>query len=180
MYFRLPAWPSLSIRHDRVLTAVQRPLSMCWQTVNPTQTIPPTALFFRFSSFAFPFILCRPIFFILFISLQPIKAILFSVPLLASPTKAPSFIPSFTFCPNLCPQYFTPSYPTCITLQCTIRPSPAILSTSSITKVLCNQLFLKIPCLVASEVVPYTMQYFQSCHTRVFCYICALLPPLIL
>lgn len=39
MYLRLSAWPSLSIRPGRALTAVQRPLSMCRQTVKPVEVL---------------------------------------------------------------------------------------------------------------------------------------------
>ncbi len=39
MYFRLSAWPSLSISPSRVLTAVQRSISMCQQTANPVQVL---------------------------------------------------------------------------------------------------------------------------------------------
>lgn len=39
MCLRLSAWPSSSISPDRALTAVQRPLSMCQQTVNPVEVL---------------------------------------------------------------------------------------------------------------------------------------------
>ena len=113
MYLRLSARPSVSISPDRVLTTVQHPLSMCRAQWKSSQTIPPTAPFYGVSSFAFPFILRRPIFFILFISFQPIKVILFFKfhSLLHLPKPHLLFYLS-TLCHNPCPQHFTPSYPT--------------------------------------------------------------------
>lgn len=118
MNLRLSACPSLSISPDIALTAVQRPLSMCQQTVNPVDVLSdnppccslsldsphlpsPSSSATLFSSLVF-----------LFISLQPIKIIPLLSPacLLWSPKAYP--VVSLILCHNPCPQCFTPSYPT--------------------------------------------------------------------
>lgn len=116
MCLRLSAWPSSSISPDRALTAVQRPLSMCQQTVNPVEVLSDNPsccsflwiLLIRLSLHPSPpnFLLS------LYLSSAKSKQSFFQVPLLASATKGPSSVPSLILCHNPCPQYFTPSYPT--------------------------------------------------------------------
>lgn len=174
MYFRLSARFSLSISPSKVLTAVQRSLSMCSQTANTvksSQTIPPDALFFGFSSFLshshlpFPLSFNDPFFFSLY---------LFStnqVRLLASPTKRH---PLFYLSPFVIIPAHSASHHH--TLQCRIQSSPLLQHQQCITSILCNPLYVifpKKPCLVASEVLTYAMSWGNTfCFvTSVFSYL---------
>lgn len=153
MYLRLSAWPSLSISPDRVLTAVQSPLSMCWQTVNPVEVLSDNPS-------------CRSLLWILLICLSlypPPPYFLFSLYLSSSSPRNPFFFSSstacFTYqshllfnlpplCHNPCPQHFTPSYPS-VRNPPMHNPHISCSTNSSvpgyITSILCNPLsyFLK-------------------------------------
>lgn len=182
MYLRLSAWPSSSISPDRALTAVQRPLSMCRQTVNPVEVLSDNP---SCSSFLWILLIClslypSPPYFLpsLYLSSTNQSNPFFKFPLVASPTKAPSSILSLTLYHNPCPQYFTPSYPTVHNRVLTSPAAPpAMITMSYITSLLCNPpysvIFFKIHCLVASEVLPCTMSWCSSfCFvTSVFSYV---------
>lgn len=116
MYLRLSAWPSSSISPDRALTAVQLPLSMCQQTVNPVEVLSDNP-----SCCSFLWIL------LIRLSLHPSPPNFpLSLYLSSANQSNPSFklhcwlqlpkahplfhLSFFVIIPE--PQYFTPSYPT--------------------------------------------------------------------
>lgn len=133
MYLRLSAWPSLSISPDRVLTAVQSPLSMCWQTVNPVEVLSDNP---SCRSLLWILLICLSLYppppyflFSLYLSSSsPRNPFFFQVPLLASPTKAIFYSISHPFV--IIPAHSTSHHHTlqCVTLRCTTLTSPAVLT----------------------------------------------------
>lgn len=116
MYLRLSARPSVSISPDRVLTAVQCLLSMCWQTVNPMEVLCRQSLWqlFPLDSPHLPFPLSFTALFS-FLSLSPFnqsKQSFSEFHCLLHPPKPHLLFYRSPFCHNPCPQFFTPSYPT--------------------------------------------------------------------
>lgn len=182
MYLRLSAWPSLSINHDRVLTAVQRLLSMCRQTVNPVEVPSDNP---SYCSFLWILLVClfplsfTALFSLLSLSLFNQSSQSFSKfhCLLQLPKPHLLFYLSLFV---IIAAHSTSHHRTIqrITLQCTILTSPAaptaMFSASYITSILCNPLynvvFSKIPCLLANEILAYTMSWCGTFHfvTSVF------------